>query len=456
MLYFFLSYARGNEDDLVRRFFEDLSADIRLLVGLDPMEPVGFVDRTMLIGERWPQRLTDALTTCRSFLALVTPRYFLSEPCGKEWQLFADRNARFEQQHRVDSSLLKPVLWIPPRAGRLHPVVESIQYASGSLGEVYQRLGLRQMMRLQRYRDDYREFVYNLANQIVESVEAYPLPDDQAGPDFGAVRSAFHRVEPGSPPPRRPFAEAGAAASSLLVQFVIASAGREAMQAVREDLACYGDNALDWSPYRPPLPRPLAEYAREIAADHSFDAEVIDLDELARQIDLNGQAADLEPPAGADPPTPPTNQAGLVGRDDQIVVMLVDAWATRLEQTRQALLAHRKQVETGRQATTAVMIPGSRDDAETRRHWKELSRSCREIFDELVHDEELYRSNIVSHSRFREDLPDVLEVARNRVYASGRARRSAGNPTNTEAPRIDGPWTIDPEEELPRDDDEQQ
>ena len=55
-------------------------------------------------------------------LAPMTPRYFQSEPCGQEWRIFADRTARYDQQNGVDSSLLKPLMWIPARPGHIHPV----------------------------------------------------------------------------------------------------------------------------------------------------------------------------------------------------------------------------------------------------------------------------------------------------------------------------------------------
>ncbi|WP_328384044.1 TIR-like protein FxsC [Micromonospora zamorensis] len=390
-LYFFLSYARGDEDALVQRFYEDLSAEVRLIAGLPRDEQVGFVDRTILFGERWPQRLVEALGSCRSFLALMTPRYFQSEACGQEWQLFADRIAQFDSQRSVDTSLLKPLMWIPARPGRIHPVAQPLQYSSNSLGELYQRLGVRQLMRMQRHHDDYRTFLFELANQIVSGAEAYPLPEHHRPIDLATVASAFHQG-PTTGPPGRVATDGADTTSPMLVHFIVAAADRDEMRGVRQDVTGYGDDPLQWAPYRPPMPEPLGNYAREIAANHSYRSTVVHMDQLPRS-------------------------AELAARYNQILVLIVDAWLTRLPHQRQALI-NLATILRGADAVTAVLIPASRDDLETREHWRSLSRACREIFDELASDDELYRSNILTHRAFKEELPEVLEVARNRLYRS--------------------------------------
>ncbi|MEV0157524.1 TIR-like protein FxsC [Micromonospora sp. NPDC050686] len=426
MLYFFLSYARGDEDALVQRFYEDLSAEVRLIAGLARDEQVGFVDRTILLGERWPQRLVEALGSCRSFLALMTPRYFQSKACGQEWQLFADRTARFESQRRVDTSLLKPLMWIPAQPGRIHPMAQPLQYSSDSLGELYQRLGVRQLMRLQRHSDDYRTFLFELASQIVSSVEAHPLPEHHRSIDLEAVASAFHQARATGPAGR---VTAGGAdtTSPMLVHFIVAASDRDEMRGVRQDVTGYGDDPLQWAPYRPPMPEPLIDYAREIAADHSYHSTVVHMDRLPRS-------------------------AELAARYNQILVLIVDAWLTRLPQRREALVAHASAALRDQQATAAVLIPSSRDDPETREHWQSLSRACREIFDELTSDDELYRSNIITHRAFEEELPEVLEVARNRVFRRGTVHRPPDRSTDTSPPRLDGPWGDEPGTEEQRDD----
>ncbi|WBB56676.1 TIR-like protein FxsC [Verrucosispora sp. WMMD573] len=416
MLYFFLSYARGDEDALVQRFYEELSAEVRLIAGLSRDEKVGFVDRTMQVGERWPQRLVEALGSCRSFLALMTPRYFQSRPCGQEWQFFAERTARFENQRQVDTSLLKPLMWIPAQPGRIHPVAQPLQYSSDSFGDPYQRLGVRQLMRLQRHSDDYRTFLFELANQIVSSVEAHPLPEHRRPVELQAVESAFHARQTANGALRLTATDGDA--ESMLVHFVIATSDREEMRDVREHLTVYGDDPLQWSPYRPPMREPLVEYAREIAAEHSYRSTVVEVEELSRSADL-------------------------AARYNQILVLIVDAWLTRLPQRRQALIEQAAVALSGQQTAAAILIPSSREDPETREHWQALSRACREIFGGYTSDDELYWSNIFTHRAFEELLSQVLEVARNRLLKRSWAHRPIDSSMDTSPPRLDGPWVRD-------------
>ncbi|WBB93442.1 TIR-like protein FxsC [Verrucosispora sp. WMMC514] len=398
-LYFFLSYARGDEDALVQRFFEDLSADVRLTAGLSRDERVGFIDRTMLPGERWPQELVEALGSCRSFVALMTPRYFQSRVCGQEWQLFAERTARFESQGRVDASLIKPLMWIPAQPDRIHPVAHPLQYYSDSLGDLYRRLGIRQLMRLQRHRDDYLTFVFELASQIVASVEANTLPVRAV--DYQSVESAFHRKnvphEAVSGVPA-----GGDATDPMLVHFVVAASNRDEMRVIRQHVTVYGDDALQWAPYRPTMPEPLIDYAREIAADHSYQSTVVKMDQLS-------------------------HSAELAARYNQILVLIVDAWMTRLPERWQAL-GELTTILRRAGVITAVLVPSSRDDPETREHWQTLSRACRGIFNEFTSDDGLYRSNIITHRAFEEELSEVLDVARNRIFSLQRLPKPSQDP----------------------------
>jgi hypothetical protein len=115
LLYFFLSYARGDDDVSVQRFFHDLSAEVRAHAGLSAGEEVGFFDvHSLEVGAAWSSRLVDALSRCQSFIALVSPRYLISEPCGREWMIFAERLRRYEREVGVSPSVLLPLLWLAP------------------------------------------------------------------------------------------------------------------------------------------------------------------------------------------------------------------------------------------------------------------------------------------------------------------------------------------------------
>jgi len=408
VLYFFLSYARGDEDDLVGRFYQDLCVDVRLLAGESKNSTVGFLDRTIQVGEHWSDRLAEALARCGSFVALMTPRYFSSVVCGQEWQVFSERLSHYEAVSRVDSSLLKPLVWLPVPSHRMPSVAESIQHSSGMLGETYERLGIRQLMRLQRHKDDYHQFLFDLAEQIVTSVQAHPLPSDRAEVDITRSDSAFHPQRTSAP-----------LTNPLAIHFVVAAGTRSVMAQLRERLNYYGKAPLDWAPYHPSLPAPLGDHAHRIAVTYSYESKVAGLEDL-------------------------TERAAHAKRHNQIIVLLVDAWANRLPDALEALSAY---CSADSVPTTAVMIPASTDDLETGHHWPALSQAWRRVFDRLAFDDQLYRPAIGSHRGFEVDLPAVLTVATNRVYKSGHVYRPPDDSVSTEHPIVDGPGAAPQNEE---------
>jgi FxsC-like protein len=417
VLYFFLSYARGDEDALVARFFEDLCVEVRLQAGLSRNAPVGFVDQTLQVGQHWPRRLTDALARCGSFLALMTPRYFSSAPCGREWKVFADRANSYDARHSVDSSLLKPLMWIPMAQARIHAVARPIQYQSPGLGDLYQRLGIRQLMRLKRHEDDYHSLLFELARQIVENVDAHRIPHGRLDVDYSNLPSAFDE-----PADEATQADSRSGSESLKVHFVVAASDRDEMSAIREQLAYYGGRPADWAPYRDEHSDPVVASACHIATERSIAYRLTNLTDLNRCADVAGQ-------------------------QNQIVVLLLDAWVTQLEHAKQALTDYNARTAQGNSPTTAVLIPASKSDNETRQRWPDLSQACREVLDRLVHDDELYRSAIPTFSLFELGLPEVLEVARNRVYSTGQVKRPLSDRASTEPPRVDGPWMSHPHTE---------
>lgn len=408
MLYFFLSYARGDEDDLVRQFFNDLSVEVRVRAGLHKDAEVGFIDARMKAGTVWSAELADALSQCRSFIALLSPRYFLSRPCGQEWQIFADRVARYEEEMGIDPSVLKPLLWVPLPPAKMHPVAARIQFSSDLLGDTC----VRQLMRLQRHQDAYREFVFELAGQIVESAETHPIPEGHSYPDLESAPSIFHLPQP--PVESLNGSDHEDDEDALTVHFVVAALTRSKALSVRSDRAVYGDRPRDWAPYHATRSSPLAEYASAIAESQRFASRVADLEELAER-------------------------AELASRHNQIVVLLVDVWVTELEEACQVLTAYNAREIREREPTTAVLIPRSLDDRETVEHWRRLSEECRRIFRGTSDDEELYRSNIPTYQAFEQDLPAVLQVAVNRMFVSGHIQRQPDGEVSSDRPMLDAP-----------------
>ena len=108
-------------------------------------------------------------------------------------------------------------------------------------------------------------------------------------------------------------------------------------------------------------------------------------------------------------------------RYNQMVVLLVDVWSTKLGRYQTVLHEYDQRNEP----TTAVIIPRNPEDAESQAHSGELTEGVRQTFinNALRHDDVMFRSSVLTHEAFGADLQVVLEVARNRLFMKGTVYR---------------------------------
>ncbi|HZN73921.1 MAG TPA: TIR-like protein FxsC [Micromonosporaceae bacterium] len=209
MLYFFLSYAHGDDDQYVAQLYRDLSAELRVQVGEERQRPVGFRDaESIRVGSTWPPDLVDAVATARTFVPLYSPRYFRSIYCGKEWSLFAWRIAAYEQHSRRRAPAMIPLWWVAAAVPR-H--LDDIHRSDSSFGHAYTEYGARQLVRMRetKHHDAYLEFVTAVAIRIKETAAEHHIPPLTDRPDLTSVPNAFDRPptvqtlspsQPGPPP----------------------------------------------------------------------------------------------------------------------------------------------------------------------------------------------------------------------------------------------------------------
>jgi FxsC-like protein len=182
------------------------------------------------------------------------------------------------------------------------------------------------------------------------------------------------------------------------------------MKDVRTDLRFYGAHRQDWAPYRPALPIPLAAHTRTLLAERLYALDVADLDGLDHCID---QARN----------------------NNDIVVLLVDAWITRLKGYQQVLAAFDKNGPTA-----AVLVPANRDDTESAGHRKELSSSVSRTFrNSAARRDVMFRSAIDTPVGFDADLVAALEEARNRIFQQGLVFRQLPETSPRARPVLEGP-----------------
>lgn len=477
-LCFFLSYARldGQDDNYLHRFVEDLRREVRTRCGHPSVQGVGFLDTTNIApGEAWSTELSEALHRCHTFVAICSPTFFASEYCGKEWQAFSDRCQRGRLPGTGQSPSLLPVIWTP--LPDLPSALARLQYDHVSFGKLYAQRGLRYLLQLKRNQDEYQEFLVALAERIVHLVRMSPLPQQPDPPAFHEIRSAFEpddlkrgqvtpdhaEQQPGSLPPdsedgnplgasagpdsrnmfqphpgspqgsavdaaglparrpgnddlasREPDANAGRPPGEvpreggarrrgegpLRVTFVMAVASATELSRLRNHLVYYGGQFDEWTPYHPRSHQRVCIAAQAVAARQNMSSSIVPL-----QQDMI------------------TSLLEASRSRNEMVVFIVDAWTTQLEQFRTAL----REYDNRNEPTTGILVPWNQDDAETAENAELLQESLRHALrNNLVRQDNL-RMEIHTHEEFDESLLHMLVATQARIFRSSSATRQPGS-----------------------------
>lgn len=324
--YFFLSYARtprhdpndrNDPDQLVYKLYSDLCKDILALTSASPRS-AGFMDRENHIGSRWPDRLAQALASCRVFVPLYSPRYFQSEHCGREWFAFTRRMLNRGAHDSSTVSAIVPALWVTVDHEQLPDVARGIQFDHQDMGPAYNARGFYEIIKLGRYREDYKRAVLALARRILAVAQ-----DTEIGPekpaDYESLESAF---------------PTGRGRHQVRITVVAPEAGR--LPDGRSS-SYYGGKPEEWRPYSPSYKQPIADYAAALVTSclgcHSA-VNTLDVRGSGPGVDAAGEAPGL---------------------------FLIDAWTIRSPSHRASL--HR--IDALRQPWVCVMLPWNSQDAET-------------------------------------------------------------------------------------------
>ncbi|MFI6475842.1 TIR-like protein FxsC [Streptomyces sp. NPDC050516] len=378
--YFFLSYAHTPKSDpkernpnlWVERFFRDLCAHVMQLTSL-PAGSAGFMDQQMQPGEGWQERLSDALAFSKVFVPLYSPRYFLSEQCGREWFAFSSRAAAQNPRNSHNNSNpvtgIVPALWVPVPTRQLPQPAERLQFNHATFGDEYADEGFYGLIKLNYLRDQYERAVYQLAKRIVSVAQQIRLEPGDPHQDYAKVPPAF--------------GPAGEPARELEVSVLACS--RSTLPTGRSP-DCYGSEALDWNPYHPASSRPLADHTVDVV--RGLDEYTVHLSDFEAE---PGRLLDSEPPAGP----------GL---------LLLDRWALDAR-SRRELMA---QLCATPRPWISVMVPGSEADPQTRAHDGELSRQTDDALATRVDESDGHRTpsaGLPTLEAFSKAIPGAVKSA---------------------------------------------
>lgn len=336
--YFFLSYHRsryrpegGSDPDVwVRKLYQALCHDVAQLAST--ANP-GFMDVQTPLGSSWPDELADALARCRVFVALISPGYFASEYCGKEWAAFTRRVQMQATVARPHVAII-PALWTPYHLDDLPPPFRNLNLIPPEFPKAYKDEGFYGLMKLRRHNSAYTESVLLMAKTIQRV--AVDLDLAPCAPfDMGSLRSAFADHQPDS------------ATHQIRVRLAAYPAASEfnvdRRSARTRTNYYYGRTMREWAPYRSAADAtPIAMYAESVISALGHSAIVEPLDE----------------PAAAAVPSPS--------------VMLLDPWAAGVGEIGDRL----RVIDSD---PTHVVVPWNSDDDETAREAARLQDDLREV-----------------------------------------------------------------------------
>ncbi|MFJ8585875.1 TIR-like protein FxsC [Streptomyces sp. NPDC093595] len=334
--YFFLSYARVDDKDAyVRQFYDDLCDRIIELSDSTAQVPVGFRDNSSIqLGEHWSEQLERALGSCHSMVALYSPAYFRSEWCSREAGVMMRRAGQYFARTNRGSSALIPVLWQPVEVPQ---EIAHIQYLTDGLGSWYADAGLQRLLQRDPTGRDYQNAVRLIAQRVLDVARAEELPAPEHPVRLAREPLSFQpRTEPTRP--------------GSTVRFFVAAGTADTAPEHRRGAPYYGRAGLDWNPYHPQEEYPLYQQAQRLVTAQGYGTAYQEVRSgLTRQL----------------------NQAW---QDDQVTILLVDAWSAPAEPYRRQL----EQFDRSDHPATGVLVP-CHPQEERDRH--ELWSGVTEVFE---------------------------------------------------------------------------
>jgi FxsC-like protein len=416
--YFFLSYAhtpRLNSGDptdpdlWVADLFRDLCQHVMQITDLPKGANPGFMDRDLRPGDDWPMTLVQALATCRVFVPLYSPRYFTSAQCGKEWFYFTRRALNHATRVAGPVEAIIPAIWSPVGLHLLPEVARSIQLDYGG-HDPYSQYGFWGIMKLSRYRNDYEEAVFKLADRIVTVAQRSPVREGLVA-DYDSLESAFGGEEARTMP------------GDQRLRITIVAPQQSALPEGR-DGDCYGPTARDWNPYAPDAVRPIADHAAALARGLGYRVDLGDLYQHEADLLSGG------PPSGPQ-------------------VLIIDPWATMLPRCQHLL----QRLDALEAPWVQVVIPWNRRDGESPEAEGKLrvalDASMRRKITEVRSTSAIAVHGVPTLDEFSQELPKLILTAVKQYLKHARAFPPAGPPV--ERPRLSG-FLADPATPVERSD----
>ncbi|MBS1914412.1 MAG: TIR domain-containing protein [Bacteroidetes bacterium] len=406
---FFFSYASSNDDPYLDRFYKDVSDSLRLF-GLSD----GYRDKvSMEGGTRWRPELVEALQTAGAFVPILTPAYFTSGYCGKEWYVFDRRLRAASADADQLPPLIHPVLWIAPGMlpQPLPRTVSDIQYLHEDYGEPYARYGVRSLVKNQRFEGAYQEFIDAFAQRLTTVIRSHAIGPVQLDGELESIPSIF--MEPGAEnSPCRKEADVGGPNS---VQLIFVAGSRPELQHVRNRLDSYEEQGgYAWRPFLPENESMVGILAQGVCVGAGMLSDITAVDSEEHLIAVLEEAAGI----------------------NKVVAIVVDTWTLLLEPYHASM----RRFDDRDFWNSVVVIPWNMLDEETNTARDSLEDCLRYTFLNKFNpkDPNCIHDAIASVQDFQRELGIAIAKARMRIINISEVKKRVESGIVIAKPTISG------------------
>ena len=383
---FFFSFAsadwrKGHKDDL-QVFFTHLE---------DKLKTFGFAGEGFLApddigrGREWEDELRRALPASRVLVAAYSPNYFKSVWCGREWEVFWQRQQENKTLPPPDvqaPDVILPVIWTADFL-ELPSRVPKIQYkAAVSDSPVYMKHGLGYLMQSpKKFPGKYDDFVHQFARELASMVRDQGAAKMRAMPDLDELDLPF---------------PVNYKRGLSHVRYVFLAGRHDEMQHVRTKLACYGkfESRQDWRPCFPDVDRAVGDLARAVATESGKGYEFVEPSGAADLLQTMFEAKRLK----------------------NVIAVVVDPWSLSLHPFKEFA----EKFDSEAFPTSGVIVTWNENDGETPKQLPLLKNRIVDHFRGRVGRQEYYNAGVRTAEELRDALVATFNAAQERLVEGGQ------------------------------------
>jgi TIR domain-containing protein len=192
----FTSYAQENHDKFLKKFVLEFRTSLAGFQGLhggeDAVKAVAFFDRDVPGGGRWSPAILAAVREARVLVCLMSHTYLRRPWCGRELQVFLERDQALPRPAGTEVTFVFPIWWQKPRKPRPLPSkLDQFKWSHETYPKQYEAQGVWGIAR-HSSPQVLRKMADELAELVHETLEgALQLPVGAAVVDVETIINAF-------------------------------------------------------------------------------------------------------------------------------------------------------------------------------------------------------------------------------------------------------------------------